>query len=292
MSAYLPWLLALAVLAFALYRYWTRDQRRDARAIAAPFPPAWRQLLERRVAFYQQLPPTDRRRFEQRMQLFLARTRISGVETDVDDLTRVLVAASAVIPIWGFPDWHYPNLSEVLIVPDAWQQPRDAEAEIRPLEGTLLGSVQGFQNDQYMRLSKAALERGFRDWQNGENVGIHEFAHVLDHADGTIDGAPSLALPPELQAAWADVIRRELNRVRRGSGILDGYAGTNEAELFAVALENFFEDPDRLAKFHPELYSLLSQALSQQPSRQFPHLRIGRAQRRGGDASGRPRRAG
>lgn len=284
MPSYLPWLLALAALVVVLYRLWTRDQRRDARATAAPFPPTWRQILERRVAFYHKLAPQDRRRFEQRMQLFLARTRITGVETEVDDLTRVLVAASAVIPIWGFPDWHYPNLSEVLIVPDVWQGKKDKDEEFHPLQGTLLGSVQGFQDDQYMRLSKTALERGFRDWQNSENVGIHEFAHVLDHADGTVDGAPALALPPELQAAWADVVRRELSRVRRGSGILSDYAGTNEAELFAVAVETFFEDPDKLAKHHPELYSLLSQALSQQPSRQFPHLKMGRPHRRGGGA--------
>jgi Mlc titration factor MtfA (ptsG expression regulator) len=135
--------------------------------------------------------------------------------------------------------------------------------------------VQGFQDDQYMRLSKTALERGFRDWQNGENVGIHEFAHVLDDADGGgIDGTPGPGLPPELRGAWTDVVRRELARVKRGAGILDPYAGTNEAELLAVAMETFFEQPDKLARHHPELYTLLTQALGQKPAvaPPFPHL--------------------
>ena len=204
----------------------------------------------------------------------------------MDDLTQVLVAASAVIPIWGFPDWEYPNLREVLIVPDVWQEKPDPEREFTGLQGTLLGSVQEFQDDHYMRLSKSALERGFRDWQNGENVGLHEFAHVLDHADGRVNGAPALALPPELQAAWADVVQHELARVRRGSGILNPYAGTSEAELFAVAVESFFEEPHRLAEHHPDLYALLSKALGQQPVQRFRRLNISRLVRRGGGGRG------
>lgn len=220
------------------------------------------------------------------MQLFLARTTVTGVETEVDDVTRVLVAASAVIPIWGFPDWEYPNLREVLIVPDVWTEKPNAEREFTGLQGTLLGSVQQFQDDQYMRLSKTALERGFRDWQNGENVGLHEFAHVLDHADGQIDGAPVLALPPELRGAWTDVVQRELARVKRGAGILNSYAGTNEAEFFAVAIESFFEEPTRLAQHHPELYELLSKALQQEPAPVSGFARLQRTIRRGAGRRG------
>ena len=46
--------------------------------------------------------------------------RITGIRTDVDDLCRLLVAASAVIPIFGFPDWEYARLGEVLIYPSAF----------------------------------------------------------------------------------------------------------------------------------------------------------------------------
>lgn len=282
----LLFLLGVIALFAALGWWFTRRRRREMSAVAEPFPPAWRTQLERRVAFYRALSPHDRARFEARIQLFLARTAITGVQTEVDDVTRVLVGASAVIPIWGFPDWEYPNLREVLIVPDAWTEKHNPEHEFVPLTGTLLGSVQGFQDDQYMRLSKAALERGFRDWQNGENVGLHEFAHVLDHADGGIDGTPGLALPDELRGAWADVVRRELARVKRGGGILNPYAGTSEAELFAVAIESFFEEPDRLAQHHPELYGLLSKALLQKPVVAPPFPLLSRVLRRGGGRRG------
>lgn len=285
-SAHWLWLAAVGALAYVLYRYWTRDRRHAAQALAKPFPEAWREVLRRRVSFYRDLP-TDAARldFEQRVQLFLARTRVTGIETEVDDQTRALVGASAVIPAWGLgPGWHYATLREVLIVPDAWQQKGDKNHEFAPLSGTLLGSVQNFQNDQYMRLSKASLDRGFRDWQNGENVGLHEFAHLLDEADGQIDGMPTLSLPPARRAEWQALVRAELKRVRSGHGILNPYAGTNEAELFAVAAETFFEDPDRLARHHPELYELMTEVLGQHPNRRFPHLDGGRPQRRAGGA--------
>jgi MtfA peptidase len=276
----LVFLLGVVALAIALWWWFTRKKRLEAEALETPFPPLWRRLLLERVAFYRALTKREQRRFEARMQLFLARTRISGVETEVDDVTQVLVAASAVIPIWGFPDWEYPNLREVLIVPDAWQEPHKDDHEFVPLQGTLLGSVRAFQDDQYMHLSKAALERGFRDWQNGENVGIHEFAHALDDADGKIDGTPGIGLPPELRGAWTEVVQREIQRAQRGKGILNPYAGTNEAELFAVAVETFFEKPDKLAQHHPELYRLLSKALQQEPVVAAPFPRLGRAFRR------------
>ncbi len=154
-------LAALAVVVFFFCRYATADGRRRAAALAAGFPPAWRALLAGHVAFYRALNGAEQARFERQAQLFLADTRITGVQTDVDELTRLLVAAAAVIPVFGFPEWQYARLGEVLVVPDAWVLAADATQEVKPLPGALLGSVQGFQNQHYMRLSKAALLRGF-----------------------------------------------------------------------------------------------------------------------------------
>jgi len=138
----------LLALLFAFYRYLTADSRQRQAALAAPFPDAWRTLLTENVAFYDGLEAADQMRFEQAMQLFLAHTRLTGIQTEVDDLTRVLTAAAAVIPVFGFPGWEYPTLHEVLIVPDAWQLETKDNQEVKSLEGTLLGSVQRFQTSQ------------------------------------------------------------------------------------------------------------------------------------------------
>jgi hypothetical protein len=266
---YIIWLAVLAAIIFAFYRYVTRESRMRAAALAEEFPPAWRQILSERVAFYLALSKNEKRRFERAMQVFLAETRITGVQVEVDDTTRVLVAASAIIPVFGFPDWQYGNLGEVLIVPDAWKQDKDPDKEVAPLEGTLLGSVQNFQNQHYMRLSKASLEQGFRDAMDKQNVGIHEFAHLLDQADGVIDGVPKLALPPELLQPWAEVMQREIQAIRDGKSEINPYGATNEAEFFAVVTEYFFEKPEKLQENHPELYQLLARALRQNPKKRF-----------------------
>jgi Mlc titration factor MtfA (ptsG expression regulator) len=265
-------LISLAVLAavlYAFYRYATADSRRRATALAAAFPAAWRQILGGRVAFYLSLTKKEKARFEKQIQVFLANTRITGVQTEVDDTTRLLVAASALIPVFGFPEWEYGNLGEVLIVPDAWKLENDPDREVKPLQGTLLGSVQGFQNQHYMRLSKASLEQGFRDGLDRQNVGIHEFAHLLDEADGVIDGLPRAALPPELLRPWAAVMQREIAAIEAGKSEINPYAATNEAEFFAVVTEYFFEKPEKLQENHPELYELLSRAFRQNPKKRF-----------------------
>jgi Mlc titration factor MtfA (ptsG expression regulator) len=265
-TSYLVAGAALLALLLAFYRYLTADGRRQRAALAAPFPAGWRALLTEHVAFYQGLPEADKTRFEQAMQLFLARTRLTGIQVEVDDLTRVLTAAAAVIPVFGFPGWEYPTLHEVLIVPDAWQLETRPDQEVQSLRGTLLGSVQGFQTSQYMRLSRAALVQGFANAEDRHNVGVHEFAHLVDEADGQIDGVPGAVLPPPLRAAWAEVLHRELAAVRAGRAPdIDPYAGTNEAEFFAVVNEYFFERPEKLQEHHPELFDLLSQALHQHP---------------------------
>jgi Mlc titration factor MtfA (ptsG expression regulator) len=265
LTSYLLAGATLVALVFGFYRYLTADTRRQRAALAAPFPDSWRTLLATHVAFYNGLEAAEKTRFEQAMQLFLARTRLTGIQTEVDDLTRVLTAAAAVIPVFGFPGWEYPTLHEVLIVPDAWQLETRPDQEVQPLQGTLLGSVQGFQTSQYMRLSRAALVQGFADAEDRHNVGVHEFAHLVDEADGQIDGVPTAVLPPALRQPWAEVMQRELAAIRAGHSDIDPYAGTNEAEFFAVVNEYFFERPEKLQEHHPELFDLLSQALHQHP---------------------------
>ena len=268
----MPYLLSLAVLLailYAFYQYVTADSRRTTAALAQPFPVDWRAILNARVAFYLALAEAEKARFEQQTQVFLARTRITGVQTDVDDTTRLLVAAAALIPVWGFPAWQYANLAEVLIVPDAWTLPDAPDREVKPLQGTLLGSVQGFQNQHYMRLSKASLEQGFRDATDRQNVGIHEFAHLLDEADGVIDGLPQAALPPEMLQTWTALMHREIAAIRAGQSEINPYAATSDAEFFAVVTEYFFEKPEKLQQHHPELYHLLTQAFHQNPKKRF-----------------------
>jgi Mlc titration factor MtfA (ptsG expression regulator) len=79
-------------------------------------------LLEQQVAFYQSLPADKKVSFEERVLQFLQKVRVTGVNTTVEDLDKVLVGAGAIIPIFAFPGWQYRNINEVLLYPGSFNE--------------------------------------------------------------------------------------------------------------------------------------------------------------------------
>ncbi|MCB0636703.1 MAG: zinc-dependent peptidase, partial [Lewinella sp.] len=105
MDALLVILLGLLILGLLVWlKPW---QRLGWRQPEEPFPPAWRSILAEWVHFYRKLSPEEQKRFEYEVQEFLLNYTISGVAVEVDETDRLLVAASAIIPIFAFPEWHY-----------------------------------------------------------------------------------------------------------------------------------------------------------------------------------------
>ncbi len=221
--------------------------------MASPFPDQWKEALLSHVFFYRALDEPQKSRFRNLVKVFIDEVPITGIRTDVDELTRALVAASAVIPIFGFDDWEYSGLGEVLIYPGAFG------ADYRTDNGVsrnTLGMVGVGHLSGVMILSKPALIAGFANAEDKRNVGIHEFAHLVDKADGSVDGIPA-GIPAETVEPWIRWVGEELRRDSKGGHHIDDYAYTNEAEYFAVLSEYFFEAPDVLEKKNPEIYRML-----------------------------------
>lgn len=242
-----------------------RKKQQERRALQQPFPPSWRAQLDQSVPFYHKLPENEKTRFEQQIQRFLFRTRITGIGTQVEDEVHLWVATSAIIPIFGFKDWHYRNLREVLIYPGSFKS--DDYAQQGPDRSTL-GMVGTGPMSGKMILSKPALINGFLKNSDGHNTGIHEFVHLLDGSDGDFDGIPQL-LDQKYILPWLGLMHREMKRIQQGKSQLRAYGATNKAEFFAVASEFFFERPDELKLHYPKLYDLLKQIFQQDLRRQF-----------------------
>jgi Mlc titration factor MtfA (ptsG expression regulator) len=180
------------------------------------------------------------------------------VEVEVTDTLMVLVACSAIIPVFAF-EWSYVNLGEVLIYDGDVKTYQKSEIEDKV---TILGQVRPFQSRHLLLLSKQNLEQGFEKLNNIQNVGFHEFAHLLDEADGTIDGIPKALMAADLIKPWTELMYKEINRIKKGRSDINPYGLTNHAEFFAVVCEYFFEDQDRFKRKHPELYEMLVQIFS------------------------------
>lgn len=214
-----------------------------------------REVLETNVAFYQKLPEEKKRVFEQKVLSFLEGVIIEGIGTDVTLSDRMLIASSAVIPIFGFPDWKYKNLRNILVYPENFNKSYQFEGHA---DRNIMGMVgDGLMNGK-MLLSQSALRAGFSMSNDGNNTAIHEFVHLLDKSDGATDGIPEYLLNHSYTIPWLKIIHQEMLKIEKNKSDINPYALTNEAEFFAVVSEYFFEKPDQLKKRHPELYEKLT----------------------------------
>jgi Mlc titration factor MtfA (ptsG expression regulator) len=252
-----------AVLMLLLYLIFMRKYRRRKRLLKNPFPAEWEHILNTQVAYYSSLHDDEKTRFKQEVQVFLGEKRLTGIETEIDDKCRVLVAASAIIPAFGFPDWEYDELGEILIYPYDF----DKDYDFHSAGGNILGLVT--RGGSTMVLSKTSLYHGFSIDSDKTNVGFHEFAHKVDGEDGYIDGVPPLISDRKLLNKWLDVIKTESQEIERGRSDINPYALTSRAEFFAVTSEYFFENPAVMATKHPELYDTLRKIFKQDTRSMF-----------------------
>ncbi len=237
--------------------------RRSLRRLRAGDEPsaAVRSCLEEQVHFYQRLDEAERARFRREVHWFLLDQHIEGVNVEVTDELRALVAASAVVLSFGLPWYEWEATRDILLYPSAYD-----ETYNQGKGGTRLGQV---SRQGPVILSVPALKAGFAKGNDGHNVGFHEFAHVLDFDDGEIDGVPAHLSWPS-NRPWVDQMAAHFARrkggQRRREQVLRDYAFTNEAEFFACATEVFFEQPALLARRAPQLYDLLSEFYGRAPS--------------------------
>jgi Mlc titration factor MtfA (ptsG expression regulator) len=245
--------LAGAVLVHALL---TRPKRRRQQVLSVPFPEDWRRLLERRYDHYLRLPPELKARFEDDLRLFLAETRITGIEVEVTDELRLMVAASAITLSVGWPDFEWDAVTEVLLYPQDFG--RDYSFGTKELAGqahawgTLI-------------LSVPSLRESFAHPDDGFHVGLHEFAHLLDMEQGHADGIPA-GFPRQRVREWVELMAIEMDRLRRGRSAIDSYGSEEPPEFLAVAVEAFFEIPLEVRRHHKQLYGLLQGYFRQDPA--------------------------
>lgn len=234
--------------------YAVRNKRKKALDI---FPIHWHDLLLEHVHFYKQLPIKGQKRFQQRMMVFLSEVYLDSVDFTLEDLDKILIAASAVIPVFGFPEWHYTNLSTVLVYPDHFND--DLDFGKKDEQRHIAGMVGNGQFEHQMILSRKALHEGFKKKSHVQNTGIHEFVHLIDKVDGVTDGVPERLIEHSYVIPWLKLIHKEMEAINENKSDIRNYGGTNEAEFLAVASEYFFEQPSLMKKKHPELYQMLQQ---------------------------------
>ena len=191
--------------------------------------------------------------FDKRVDQFLSAVKITGVNAIVEDIDRLLIAAGAIIPVYSITDWQYINLHEVLVYPGSFNMDFDQEGTDRNIAGMVgTGALQ-----HVMIITKWQLRQGFINDNDARNTAIHEFVHLIDKMDGTMDGVPEIILERKHIDRWKNMMDSTIWQMKNHGSDIDMYGATNPAEFFAVISEYFFERPDLLKANHPELYEML-----------------------------------
>lgn len=257
-------LLVLAVVGSMLYIIFVWKSPKEKRILARPFPVNWRNILYEHVKFYRDLDDTQKAGFEKRVQLFLATKKIESIDTEIDDTIKIMVAASAIIPMFAFPGYNYPNLREVLIYPNSF----DEKFQTRRFEGHqqfIIGMVGNRYMNGTMIISRPDLVNAYTNTNHKSNVAIHEFIHLVDKDDGATDGIPEILMKHAYVVPWLQIIKEEMENIQQGRSDISPYALTSDAEFLAVVTEYFFDDPENFKSKHPELYNYLSGIFLQTP---------------------------
>ncbi|MCI5084091.1 MAG: zinc-dependent peptidase [Saprospiraceae bacterium] len=252
---------AILILILGLIIIWliSRAYAKDWAQPKENFPTEWKQLLKEHVPYYNSLSETDQELFEYKTQEFLLNVSIVPVQTEITELDRLLVAASAVIPIFAFPEWKYKNLDEVLVYEDTFNFEYETEGEDR----NILGMVGTGHMERKMILSKQALRHGFQNATDKKNTAIHEFVHLIDKSDGATDGIPKVLMEQQYVIPWLKMIERKMQEMINEKTDINPYGATSPTEFFAVITEYFFERPALLKKKHPDVYEMLCRVFAQ-----------------------------
>lgn len=252
-------ILFIGLVVFTVYAF-NRNKKRPVKN----FPENWKALLNEHVHFYRELSFPEKEKFRQRMMFFLSEVYIEAVETEIEDLDKVLIAASAVIPVFGFKEWHYNNLSGIIIYPNNFNG--DLEFENEGEKRIIAGLVGSGRFEKQMILSRKALHLGFQNDTDKGNTSIHEFVHLIDKMDGVADGIPERLLQRQYITPWLKLMHEEMEAINENKSDIRKYGGTSEVEFLAVASEYFFERPNLFRKKHPEIYEMLEKCFQQNPA--------------------------
>lgn len=272
MDAWLwPLLTALAIAAPWSYFRWAR-QRALARSLAS----GELAVIERSIPFYRQLAPDLQRQLQRMVVQFLHQKKFIGCAgLEVSDEMRLTIAAQACLLLLNKPSKVYRELHTILLYPGAFIADR---AEVGP-GGVVTAARQQMLGESWsdgrIVLSWDDVARGTLDWQGGNNVVLHEFAHQLDSESGSTNGAPYLGSPDSYRS-WSEVLSRDYANLRheawlgRQDSVLDHYGATSPAEFFAVVTETFFTRPWQLAERHAALYGELEKYYRVDPRAWLP----------------------
>ncbi|MBK9147040.1 MAG: zinc-dependent peptidase [Flavobacteriales bacterium] len=245
--------VATVAAAFGLNSLLRRMMKRSpGQGLSAPH----KAILAKYAIHYQRLDDAGKHRMERITAAFMHEKDWVGAGITVAEEMKVMISACAAQLLMGFPDLVLRHFERIVVYPDTYRSPKSGrmhQGEVRPRPGIIIISWEDFVH-------------GYAHSRDAHNVGLHELAHALWFED-MIENSEHNFLDRRLLSMWNRLASEHVSRIKRQEPhFFRDYAGTNQAEFFAVAVEYFFELPLDFRKAEPELYATLSAMLKQDPA--------------------------
>ncbi|MFT3933888.1 MAG: zinc-dependent peptidase [Chitinophagaceae bacterium] len=206
-------------------------------------------------AYYVSLPANMRQRFIDRVTWFISVKNFECVDIQPDEKMSLLISAAAIQITFGLDKFLLDFFDTIYIMRQQY------------IYATSQVPFQGHVSSNGIYLSWDNFLRGYEDYTDADNVGIHEMAHALAYVNFMAeanDGQDENFIKRFYN--FSTVARPIFNDMQNGtSNLLNPYAATNYNEFWAVSVETFFEKPLQMKMEMPDLYNSLCSLLNQDP---------------------------
>ena len=229
----------------------------------------WQQVYQQALSHYH-LNKKEQHRLRELASLFLQQKQISAAQgMQLNNKIRTLIATQACLLILNLDlDYFDDSWQEIIVYPQSFYvEMEQQDGEIIQKRKVLLGGEAWGRGP--VILSWQDAKPGAAIHGKGSNVILHEFAHKLDMLNGKANGMPPLHANMSIKDwtntfshSYQDLIR---TLQRHHHPHIDPYAAENPAEFFAVVSEEFFETPNRLKHYYPQVYQQLRLFYRQDP---------------------------
>ena len=214
-------------------------------------PNIYRQILLRNDIFYRKLSRKEQKTYRSRIMKFLSYKEFEGREgAVVTNEVKLMIASAAIKITFGLRQFEFDTFHTIVVYKDEFYS-KVSQAYVKGetnAAGIIVFSIED-------------LKFGNSDPHDSINLGYHEFAHAL-FIEYLMD--PYDSEFKEYYRKWLVYIDNndKLEEVREKK-IFRDYASINAMEFFAVALENFFENPLHFREELPQLYHFMTKMLNQ-----------------------------
>jgi Mlc titration factor MtfA (ptsG expression regulator) len=209
-------------------------------------------VLDKHFPYYTRLDDTGKEKFLHRLKKFISeKIFVIHDESGFKEMP-ILISASAIQISFGLDKYLLPYFSHIHIFPEEFI---GYHPTLRLLEGNVSGHS--------VNLSWKHFLNGYKFPQNGQNVGLHEFAHAFYYQYfevGENIEKDFVARFPLFDACGNKAFQQEQ---QPGNNLYSDYALTNFQEFWAESVEVFFEKPVILKAMYPDLFEAMKEILKQ-----------------------------